>query len=130
RLGSSQLAIFTPASCSTMARRLLLLVPLLAPASANLETVLAEVAAKKSAEYNCSISIAVRTLQGSAAVASGVSNFEEGWKAKDTDLYAWGSVTKMFTAASIMKLVGSGHFRLDDEIAPLVDTFLAKMAAQ
>ena len=38
------------------------LVPLLAPASANLETVLAEVAAKKSAEYNCSISIAAGAL--------------------------------------------------------------------
>ena len=36
----------------------------------------------------------------------------------------------MFTAASVMKLVGAGKFRLDDEIAPLVDPLLAKMAAK
>ncbi|CAE7186739.1 unnamed protein product [Symbiodinium pilosum] len=95
-----------------------------------LQSALAEVAKKKSAEYNCSISIAVRTSEGSAQAAAGITNFEAGQKALATDLYPWGSVTKMFTAASIMKLVAAGAFRLDDEIAPLVDTVLKKMAAK
>eukprot|EP00913_Durusdinium_trenchii_P016550 g15555.t1 len=72
----------------------------------------------------------VRTPSGKAAVASGVVDFENAQPAKESDLYPWGSVTKMFTAASVMKLVGSGKFRLDDAIAPLVDDLLGKMAAK
>ncbi|CAK9019402.1 unnamed protein product [Durusdinium trenchii] len=99
-------------------------------ASTKLDELLLEVARKKSAEYNCSFSIAVRTPSGKAAVASGVVDFENAQPAKESDLYPWGSVTKMFTAASVMKLVGSGKFRLDDAIAPLVDDLLGKMAAK
>jgi len=95
-----------------------------------LQSALAEVARSKSAEYNCSVSIAVRTPAGAAQAADGIVNFEASQKAAATDLYPWGSVTKMFTAASVMKLVAGGYFRLDDEIAPLVDSVLAKMAAK
>jgi len=95
-----------------------------------LQSALAKVARSKSAEYNCSVSIAVRTPVASAQAADGIVNFEASQKAAATDLYPWGSVTKMFTAASVMKLVAGGYFRLDDEIAPLVDPVLARMAAK
>jgi len=98
--------------------------------SSKLQEALLEVAQKKSEEYNCSVSIAVRTPRGRASVAAGVVDFENHQSAAVADLYPWGSVTKMFTAASVMKLVGAGHFRLDDAIAPLVDSLLGQMAAK
>lgn len=95
-----------------------------------LQSALAKVARSKSAEYNCSVSIAVRTPVASAQAADGIVNFEASQKAAATDLYPWGSVTKMVTAASVMKLVAEGAFRLDDPIGPLVDPVLAKMAGK
>lgn len=102
----------------------------LADLSLKLQQGLMEVAQQKSAEYNCSVSIAVRTPQGRASVAAGVVNFEQKQPAKVEDVYPWGSVTKMFTAATIMKMVAAGRFRLDDAIAPLVDDLLGKMASK
>jgi len=82
----------------------------------------------ESAKYNCSISVAVRGFNGTAAGAHGIVDFSSGVRAKTTDMYVWGSITKMLTASSIMKLISEGRFALDDPVAPLVDPFLAKMA--
>uniref|UniRef100_A0A7S4W1H0 Beta-lactamase-related domain-containing protein n=1 Tax=Alexandrium monilatum TaxID=311494 RepID=A0A7S4W1H0_9DINO len=93
-----------------------------------LQTALEEVARHEGQKYNCSISIALRTANGSMAAASGIVDFSTSKKAQVSDMYPWGSVTKMLTASSIMKLVSKGAFKLDDEIAPLVDPIIATMA--
>jgi hypothetical protein len=56
-------------------------------------------------------------------VASGVIN-EAGQAASTSDIYAWGSVTKTFTGAAIMKHVAAGRLSLDEAAAPHVDAML------
>jgi len=41
--------------------------------------------------------------------------------------FAWGSITKMWTGASIMQLVAKGSLKLDEPFAPHVDAQLADM---
>mmetsp|Transcript_16344 Transcript_16344/g.28656 ORF Transcript_16344/g.28656 Transcript_16344/m.28656 type:complete len:438 (+) Transcript_16344:53-1366(+) len=95
-----------------------------------LKAELGKIAEEESRKYNCSISIAVRKDDESVAAAAGTVDFLTNRQAQPSDRYAWGSVTKMFTAASIMKLVSLGRLSLDDHIGPLVDPILAKMAAK
>merc|ERR1719343_1988658 len=92
------------------------------------------IASQKSSKYNCSIAIAVRANSGQgdaplrAAAASGGVDAVSGRQAHVEDAYPWGSVTKMLTGASIMRLVSEGAFSLDDDVAPLVDPLMARMA--
>jgi len=109
----------------------LLLLPLLicgaAALPAGLEQKLQAIAKAEAAKYNCSISLAVRSSEDVVMVADGIVNFKRNTRAKVTDKYAWGSCTKMHTAASIMKLVSKGVFTLDHTIGSLVDDVLGKM---
>lgn len=92
-----------------------------------LEQKLQAIAKIEAAKYNCSISLAVRSGSDLVMVADGIVDFKAQTRAKVTDKYAWGSCTKMHTAASIMKLVSKGAFTLDHTIASLVDDVLGKM---
>eukprot|EP00931_Biecheleriopsis_adriatica_P121813 TRINITY_DN9687_c0_g1_i1.p1 TRINITY_DN9687_c0_g1~~TRINITY_DN9687_c0_g1_i1.p1 ORF type:complete len:442 (-),score=86.60 TRINITY_DN9687_c0_g1_i1:21-1346(-) len=94
----------------------------------NLHEILESIAQKESLKYNCSINIAVRNADDQVLAAAGIVDFLKNQAAQTSDLYAWGSVTKMFTAASIMKLVAAGRFSLDDAMAPLVNPLLSQMA--
>eukprot|EP00746_Dinoflagellata_sp_MGD_P012072 gnl/MRDRNA2_/MRDRNA2_125568_c0_seq1.p1 gnl/MRDRNA2_/MRDRNA2_125568_c0~~gnl/MRDRNA2_/MRDRNA2_125568_c0_seq1.p1 ORF type:complete len:444 (+),score=73.78 gnl/MRDRNA2_/MRDRNA2_125568_c0_seq1:73-1404(+) len=104
--------------------------PVVAAASlpAELTSAFDDVAKKMSEKYNCSISIAFRNADGEAAAARGTADFSTNRQASTRDVYAWGSITKMLTAASIMKLVSEGAFHLDHPVAPLVNPIIAKMA--
>lgn len=82
------------------------------------------IAKMEAAKYNCSISIAARSSDDIVAVADGITDFKAKTTAKVTDKYAWGSCTKMHTAASIMNLVSKGLFSLDDTVSSLVDDVL------
>ena len=42
-------------------------------------------------------------------------------------MFVWGSVTKVVTGASILRLVADGRLALDDAAAPYVDRFLARL---
>ena len=43
--------------------------------------------------------------------------------ASPDDRYAWGSITKMVTGVSIIRLANEGHFHLDDHVAPILDAY-------
>lgn len=88
-----------------------------------------KIAQNVSGTYNCSVSIAFKNAQGEASAAFGTTDFSSGKQATTADRYAFGSCTKMLTGSSILRLVSEGRFGLDDKAAPLVDPFLAKMAA-
>merc|ERR1711871_395492 len=75
-----------------------------------------------SATYNCSFSIAVKTPSIPQVITAASRSTTE-------DKFAWGSITKMWTGASIMQLVASGKLSLTDPIAPIVDAQLAAMAS-
>jgi len=95
-----------------------------------LQMALKDAARKTSDKYNCSVSIALQTADGAVAAAQGVTDFSSGRNAHPSDKYAWGSVTKMLTAASVMKLISQGAFSLDSKVAPLVDPLLARNYAE
>lgn len=94
----------------------------------SLQAVLGRIAEEESKKYNCSISIAVRSEDDQVSAAAGIADFATNRQAQPADKYAWGSVTKMFTAASVMKLISMGKLSLDDPIGTLVDPILAQMA--
>lgn len=94
-----------------------------------LEKKLQSVAESEAAKYKCSISIAARSADSTVEVAAGTVDFKTKAQAKVTDKYAWGSCTKMHTAASIMNLVSKGVIKLDDTISSLVDDVLGKFKA-
>jgi len=76
---------------------------------------------ERASKYNCSFSIAVKspTLGDTVKVASHDITTESR--------FAWGSITKMWTGASIMQLVAAGKLKLDEPFAPYVDAQFAAM---
>lgn len=106
----------------------LLLASVALAAPRGLQEALESIAKAESSKYNCSFSLAYRDAGGSAAAAHGTVDFSSRRQATVDDDYAFGSVTKLLTGASILKLVSEGRLSLDDEVAPLVDSLLARMA--
>ena len=74
--------------------------------------------------------------KGSAGIALGICGAElssislaagcvsPGVEARPLDRFAWGSVTKTFTGAAILRLVAENRLSLDSLVAPLVDPLL------
>jgi len=85
-----------------------------------------KIARNESQKYNCSVSIAFRSARGRAAAAFGAVD-PTGAPATTSDVFVWGSVTKVVTGASILRLVADGKLALDDAAAPYVDRFLSKL---
>eukprot|EP00421_Protoceratium_reticulatum_P017592 CAMPEP_0168387010 /NCGR_PEP_ID=MMETSP0228-20121227/15724_1 /TAXON_ID=133427 /ORGANISM="Protoceratium reticulatum, Strain CCCM 535 (=CCMP 1889)" /LENGTH=417 /DNA_ID=CAMNT_0008400231 /DNA_START=56 /DNA_END=1309 /DNA_ORIENTATION=+ len=83
-----------------------------------------------SAKYNCSFSFGFKMGDAEVASASGIVDFSTGRRATTGDRYPWGSVTKVLTGSSVLRLVSEGAFGMDDPVAPLVDPLIARMAAQ
>ena len=80
---------------------------------------------------NCGFSIAMRGADGAEiAVSSGKvaanATSTTGPDIRSTDKYVWGSVTKMVTGVSIIRLANAGAFGLHDKIAPILDPYFAK----
>ena len=65
------------------------------------------------AKYNVSFSLAVSSGGDSFAKAAGVID-AAGTGASPADRYAWGSITKTFTGAAVMRLLAEGRLKLDD----------------
>jgi CubicO group peptidase (beta-lactamase class C family) len=63
----------------------------------------------------------------SASAASGLIDRKAEISAKNDDMFVWGSVTKVLTGMTVLRLVEQGAFSLDASITPLIDPFLAKM---
>ena len=78
-----------------------------------------KIARNESQKYNCSVSIAFRSARGKAAAAFGAVD-PTGAPAKTGDVFVWGSVTKVVTGASILRLVADGKLALDEAAAPYV----------
>lgn len=104
-------------------------------------------------KYNCSISVALRAIdnthnasnasfaqnkpigatgvsQMEVSVASGVTDRSTKRAASISDPYVWGSVTKIATGASVLRLVDAGELSLETRVAPIIDMLLAKMKAK
>jgi len=78
-----------------------------------------------SAQINGSVSVAIRASSiRSLALASGFVDSDQKTPATTSDKYAWGSVTKTFTGAAILKLVQQGSLSLDDRVHQFVDPVL------
>jgi CubicO group peptidase (beta-lactamase class C family) len=49
----------------------------------------------------------------------------DGTRARTSDAYAWGSVTKTFTGAAIMRHVADGSLSLNDNASRYIDPMLS-----
>ena len=85
------------------------------------------IAAAETKKWNCSFSIAFHSGSGRAAAAAG--DMGSG-VARVEDDFVWGSVTKVVTGASILRLASEGALDLDGPMAPHVDAFLAAAARE
>jgi CubicO group peptidase (beta-lactamase class C family) len=74
-----------------------------------------------SAKYNCSFSVAVKNP------GLGLLSWDSGDGLTEDSRFAWGSITKMWTGASIMQLVAEDTLELEQKIAPVVDAQLKLM---
>lgn len=90
------------------------------------------------AKYDVSCSMAIygsyggRQLDETASagfIDSGLGLGPKEVAAKDDDVYVYGSITKMFTAAAIYRLVEKGVLGLDDSLAFHVDAMLPGAAS-
>lgn len=83
---------------------------------------IADVEAKK---YDCVVNIAVRGDDGLTVAVSADGESQrglvDGTPATPLSNFAWGSVTKMVTGVTIIRLANEGHFDLDDTVAPILD---------
>jgi D-alanyl-D-alanine carboxypeptidase len=73
--------------------------------------------------------VSIAVVRGSDTLVSGgwgFANLEERVPATATTLYRIGSITKQFTAASVMRLVQAGRVRLDDSIAAYLPALPAR----
>jgi len=88
---------------------------------AELQADLQAIAESRAVEYNCSFSVSAfsPSLGGTLTAASaGVAPDRK---------FVWGSITKMFTGASVMQLVSRGDLSLGESFAPYVNAQFAAM---
>jgi len=88
-------------------------------------------------KYKCAVSVALVKDDAAkgfkAAVAGGVIDVApdvtdmSGTPTKTSDDFVWGSVTKVLTGSSILRLVTKGAIKLDDYAAQYIDPFMKAM---
>ncbi len=89
------------------------------------EALLQDIMDKESRHWNCSFTMSLVTSKGrQVQIASGFTNREGTRRAEISDKYAYGSVTKMWTAAAVMKLYEEGQIDLDDKITDYLDPWM------
>ena len=59
-------------------------------------------------------------------VSGNVERDDSSQKITKDDRWVWGSVTKVMTGSSVLRLIENGAFALNDSIVPLIDPFIAK----
>jgi len=74
--------------------------------------------------YNATFSIAIR---GSSLGEDPLAFSSGDFGVTTHTNFAWGSITKMWTGASIMQLVARGKIQMKQKISPIVDPILKKM---
>ena len=69
----------------------------------------------RAAHYDCKIAIGVQTDTTELAASS------DGDAAAASDLFIWGSVTKMLTGAGVLRAAERGELDLDAPVYPIID---------
>ena len=87
---------------------------------------------KMATKYSCAVSVALKgDAEKPVAVKVAAGEISRGGRSLTTaDPMVWGSITKMLTGTAVLRLVDEGHIGLQDPVAPVIDAFLAKMAAK
>lgn len=80
--------------------------------------------------FNCTVSIAYKDENNEVQTAWRPDGGPDGRAASTEDKFAFGSMTKMVTGASIMRLVAEGKLGLDDEVAPLLNPIFNRLKHQ
>ena len=81
---------------------------------------------RHSSFWNASSSLALYNDTTEIAVAAGLNDYSnQSSKLTPNNQIPLGSVTRFFSAVSVLRLVEAGKLKLDEPIAPLVDQYLA-----
>eukprot|EP00301_Raphidiophrys_heterophryoidea_P027517 c9693_g1_i1.p1 GENE.c9693_g1_i1~~c9693_g1_i1.p1 ORF type:complete len:486 (-),score=125.91 c9693_g1_i1:119-1504(-) len=83
---------------------------------------------QRAKSYNCSYSVAIQLVNGTTIpIVSGSVDGEPVTKSNQVtpdDLFVWGSVTKVWTGAAVMRLADQGLISLDEPAFTYVDPML------
>jgi CubicO group peptidase (beta-lactamase class C family) len=112
-----------------MARLCIIALCLVATCGAQtIQEVIQSAAQQASKQFNCSIAIAFHSGKISAVAAAGFRDSKMTDPANVADPFVWGSVTKVLTGASILRLQELGLLDIYDPVAKYVDPYLAVLA--
>jgi len=92
----------------------------------DLQQALQQILAEKAAHYNCSMQMAYHDNKTAYSMASGQSNRKSARNTTVDDRFVWGSVTKVMTGSSVLRLGDLGEINLEGSIVPLIDPFISK----
>ena len=101
--------------------------------AADIKAAIDPIVAQLSKKYDCAISVALRgagTTPLTVASTAGAVDKTGGRAVAPADGFVWGSITKMVTGASVLRLVDQQKLALTDAVAPIIDPFLAKLKAK
>ena len=96
-----------------------------APSRAPLGPLLQPILDNVARTYECGVGVGVRLSDGTALSLASGSTDGKARLARPSDRWVWGSVTKLLTGASVLRLVEEGRLALNDTIVSHVDPILA-----
>ena len=100
-----------------------------APSRAPLGPLLQPILDNVARTYECGVGVGVRLSDGTALSLASGSTDGKARLARPSDRWVWGSVTKLLTGASVLRLVEEGRLALNDTIVSHVDPILAAQRA-
>ena len=95
-----------------------------------LEQDLAAIVTAESTKYDCAISASIYSKSKSISMSSsaGTTSFQPAArKINNDDIFVWGSITKISTGTSILRLVQAGKLNLNDTISQYIDPMIKQM---
>jgi len=92
----------------------------------DLQPALQKILAEKADFYNCTMVMGYHDNDTAYSLASGQSDRESGRDTKITDRFVWGSVTKVMTGSSVLRICETGQIACDGPMHHLIDPFFAK----
>ena len=101
--------------------------------SAAVKAAITPIVSAMAAKYDCAVSVAVQGAPSpsplAVSVASGLADRNTSRSVAPDDPFVWGSVTKLVTGSSVLRLVDEGKLKLTDRISPIIDPFLKRSKA-
>jgi CubicO group peptidase (beta-lactamase class C family) len=97
------------------------------PLGDKVQKALQSIADEKAKFYTCGIAVSALHHDFEVSVAAGMQDLHHQLPMTPDSKFVWGSVTKLVTGSSILRLADEGRIALDDPVAPIVDPIIKRM---